>query len=169
MKFMPSFILVVLLFMCGSTMAADPQVQNATEARPGQETPSPVLDINKAELENGVILDRDAASKSLQTEPSLSPMMVEIKAALEANRNQVQELTTRAASAPDFRAQRALHQEAAQLKQQVELDILAIQARYAREGGNEELAQRIENAIEMILNPPTPEAPTETRPAPLNR
>jgi len=169
MKFMSRFILVVLLFMCGTAMAADPQVQNATEAKPGQQAPSPVLEINRAELEAGVILDVNAADKSLQTEPTLSPMMIEIRTALESNRSQVQELSDRAAGAPDFEARRALNQEAAQLKQQVELDILAIQARYAREGGKEELAQRIEAAIEMIQNPPAPEAPTETRPAPLNR
>jgi hypothetical protein len=53
-----------------------------------------------------------------------------------------------------------------QLKQQAELDILAIQARYARAAGKEDLAQQIEADIAAIISPPTPAGPTEVRPAP---
>lgn len=169
MKFMPSFILVVLLFATGLALAADPQIKEPLPTREGTAVPAPDIPVNQAEIQAGVVLDTPAALKSLHDDPALSPMMVEIKAALDASRAQVAELSVRAANAPDHAAQAALHREVAQVKQQVELDILAIQARFARERGDEQLAQRIDEAIEAIQNPPAPEAPTETRPAPLNR
>ncbi len=168
MKFMSCFALIFILFW-GNAMAADPQVQNATKVDSEQPTPSPVLEINQAELEAGVALDESGADKALLPQPALSPMMIEIETALETNRNQVRALAERAAQAPDYEARLALNLEVSQLKQQLELDILAIQARYARQDGNEELALKIEDSIEKILNPPMPEAPTETRPAPQNR
>ncbi|PID78654.1 hypothetical protein CSA17_03190 [bacterium DOLJORAL78_65_58] len=168
MKFMSFFVLVFVLFW-GSAIAADPQVQNATKVDSEQQASSPVLEINQAELEAGVTLDENGTDEALLPQPALSPMMIEIKTALETNHNQVRALAERAAQAPDYEARRALNQEASQLKQQLELDILAIQARYARQDGNEELALKIEDSIEKILNPPMPEAPTETRPEPQNR
>lgn len=169
MKIMSSFILISLLALAGSAFAADPEVKEATRPQDQSPIPTPNISINQAEIEAGTLPEAPDADKSGPTERPLSPMMVEIKAALDASKAQVAELSARASAAPDHDSQMAIHREVSQIKQQVELDILAIQARYAREKGDEALALQIEEAIDTILNPPAPTAPTEPRLAPLNR
>ena len=93
-------------------------------------------------------------------------MIAEIRAVLETSRLACADLAAQGPAYPGHEAEVALQREIFQLKQQAELDILAIQARYARADGKLELAQQIEASIEAIISPPAPAAPTEVRPAP---
>lgn len=102
-------------------------------------------------------------------EKPLSPMMSEIRATMEVGRGQIAELTSQAAATPDQVANQAIQNEIATVKQQVELDILGIQVRYARSNGDEDLALKIEASIAAITSPPAAVAPAEARPAPDNQ
>ena len=162
-------LLIALLIatFVSPVLAADPQPQSPAQPAGSPKAEAvPQLDINQAEREAGVVLETiDPAAVPMNEQP-MSPMIAEINAALEISHAQVAELTTRAAETPDPSGNLAIQQQIAELKQQAELDILAIQARYARAAGNLELAQQIDEAIAAISSPPAPTAPTTPRPAP---
>jgi len=160
--------LVILITLLASlAVAADPEPQApANPPTNGEQQAVPNLDINQAELEAGVALDPVDPVELPGGELPASPMMLEIKSTLDANRTAVAELAARAAATPAHDANLAIQREIAVLKQQAELDVLAIQVRYARADGNEELADQIEAAIAAIISPPAPTAPTEARPTP---
>lgn len=109
----------------------------------------------------------DPAIAPAATPPPLPipPMIAEIEAVLTRSRSEVADLAERFATA-DPSSRDAISLQVAQLKQQAELDILAIQARHARLAGNEALALEIEAAIAIIVTPPPPPPPAIARPAP---
>lgn len=96
----------------------------------------------------------------------LSPMMAEILAYLET-RDQAMALKKQQAGATAAGPADALAAatELQRMKQETELEVLAIQARWARKEGRTADAERIEATIEEILHPKVPSNP-ETRPAP---
>jgi len=96
---------------------------------------------------------------------SLSPVMEEIGAAWEKSRLEVAGLEERFASASGEDEALAIQKEIERLLVEVELEILGIQARYAREEGRIEVAEEIEAAIESMTSPAPLPAPEE-RPAP---
>lgn len=158
MNNMSRLALVLLLVLgTGAALAADPEPQS----------PAPAPTIEPAPTQPGV-----PGEKVLTPPPApgkISPMMAEIQATMAASKSAVADLMNRSAGIQDHEAMNTIQREVARLKQQTELDILAIQARYARAEGNEELAKKIDQAIAYILAPPTPEAPAEPRPAPDNQ
>lgn len=99
----------------------------------------------------------------------LTPMMAEILAYLEARDHAIalrqQQLAAPGAARPDAAAALAAAAEMQRMKQETELEVLAIQARWARREGRTADAQRIEETIEEILRPKVPVNP-EVRPAP---
>ena len=154
-------IALLITLVALPVVAADPEPQSPTTA---PTTPS----VNQATDKAGMASEELDAGKSLDNLAPDSAMMLEIKATMDLRRSEISELAERAAGSPDSQANFAIQQEISILKQQTELDILAIQARYARSEGNEELALQIEAAIEAITSPPAPTAPVEERPAPIN-
>ena len=162
-----SLLVILILSMATFALAADPEPQKPADPaarHDGQITPN--VDINQAEIDAGVTPDAAADLKSMQGQTTASPMITEIRTVLETNRLQVADLAAQGVAHPGHEAEVALQMEISQLKQQAELDILAIQARYARAEGKDDLAQEIEAAIAAIISPPAPAAPTEVRPAP---
>lgn len=162
-----SLLVILIMSMATFTLAADPEPQKPADPparHDGQITPN--VDINQAEIEAGVAPDAAADLKSMPGQTAASPMITEIRAVLETSRQQVADLAAQGAAHPGHEADVALQKEISQLKKQAELDILAIQARYARTEGKEDLAQQIDAAIAAIISPPAPAAPTEVRPAP---
>ena len=163
-------LVLLLVSVAALAVAADPEPQTPTNAPSSTERAvAPGLDINQAEIEAGVVTEPVDAAKAFDGSEAVSPMMTEITAAMDLNRVAVDELAARAASTPDQAANVAIQHEIAVLKQQAELDVLGIQARYARTAGNEELANQLDAAIAAIISPPAPDAPTETRTAPGNQ
>jgi len=159
-----------LLLAASVLSAADPQPQ--PPATPPAQTTAPAapdLDINQAEIAAGVVPDALDPAKTAPTASEPSPLLVEIEAVLAASRAAVAELATRADATGDPAMAFALQQQIARVKQQAELDILAIQARHARLAGNDELATQIEADIATIMNPPAPVAPAVPRPAPADQ
>lgn len=99
--------------------------------------------------------------------PALSPMMQEIQAALDADREQVAALDEQLKAAVDEQAALDILRRIHRQKQETELGILRIQQRYAGEKGDTDAVRRIDEAIDRILNPPhiapRPEAEAERR------
>jgi len=84
----------------------------------------------------------------------LSPFAREIAQAIDAQRMALIALQERFERTADPNEARAIQREIEATKQGTELQILRIQARYARLGGREAAARRIEAAIEQLLHPP---------------
>ena len=164
-------LLVILIVSAAAlAVAGDPQPQAPTNPPANAErSAAPDLDINRAEINAGVAPDIIDGAKSLPAEAPGSPMITEIRATLDASRLEIANLVAQAPAHRSHEADLALQTQIAQLKQQAELDILAIQVRFARADGQEDLAQQIEADIALIVSPPVPVAPTETRPAPTNQ
>ena len=138
-----AFILVLTL---APTYAAEPPVIeiNRTEAADSEERES------VAPL---VIYSPEQAA-STPEQQRLSPMMQEIQAAIEQGRAQNEELESRAAVAGDEESILAIQRQIEELAQATELEILGIQARHARLAGRDEIADKIEQDIADIQNPP---------------
>ena len=85
---------------------------------------------------------------------TISPMMKEIKATMAASDELLaglqQQLNSVSNESEALRLLRAIHQQ----KQDTEISILRIQERYARQAGDIETADRINLAVDEILNPP---------------
>jgi hypothetical protein len=169
----PGRALVAILFvvLAPVLLAADPQPQSPSTPPSNPElAETPALDINQAEIDAGVTPDPAAAPADKSGNASAtSAMMMEIGAVLETGRAAIAELAARIDAASDTDARQALQFEAATLKQQMELDILAIQAEHARLAGNQALADRIEADMAFILSPPAPTPPATPRPAPADQ
>jgi len=82
-----------------------------------------------------------------------TPMMAEIMAAWDAHAVAVAALATRAEGVADPVAVLAVQRQIEDLRAQVEIEILAIQARYARQEGRLETAVEIEAAIAELTAP----------------
>ncbi len=159
--------LVIFLFsLAMPVMAADPEPQLPTTPPASTESqPTPSSGVDEA----GIPAEQLDANKTLEGQNPTSPMMNEIRVLMDVSRGEVAELVLLAANTTDREASQAIQMEISTIKQQAELDILAIQARYARSAGNAELALQIEASIAAIISPPAPSAPAETRPAPTNQ
>jgi hypothetical protein len=94
-----------------------------------------------------------------------SPMMVAIRAVLDAEAATVNGLRERirAARTPDEAI--ALQRELERAKFEAEVSILRVQAKFAREGGRTALAEHLDAAIAQLTNPTKPVAPA-ARPIP---
>ena len=94
-----------------------------------------------------------------------SPMMLEIRAALDREREQIEGLRLRLRGASNAREALALERQVERVKLDTEIAILRIQADAARRAGRTALAARIDAAIGGLLAPPAPATPV-ARPAP---
>jgi len=84
----------------------------------------------------------------------LSPMMEEIQALVESERGRLALLHEALAEAQNAATMMALHQEIAELHESTELDILGVQLRYARQRGDAELVQELEQGIAQLSAAP---------------
>lgn len=161
--------IIALAMLACPAFAADPQPQAPTDPLKVTPATAPAIDINQAELQAGATYEAPTAADAAAPAPetrALSPMMVEIEAALAASDAAVASLAERAAQAVDESARQAIMVQVAEQKQAAELTILGIQADYARRAGDEAHAARIEADIALIKNPPAPVPPTTPRPLP---
>jgi len=94
-----------------------------------------------------------------------SEMMQEIREVLETEKATLASLGVQLERAADHEAALATQKQVERTKQDTELQLLRIQADYARQEGRETQAAEIESAIERILNPPSRPNPV-SRPAP---
>lgn len=99
------------------------------------------------------------------TKRPLSPLMIELRAVMDAEAVQVAALRERAAKAASNDEAIALQREIEKVKFDTEVSLLRVQAKHARAGGRTEVAARIEAAISELLNPPRIAAPA-ARPVP---
>ncbi len=99
------------------------------------------------------------------SERPASAMMLEIRAALDREHEQVEGLRARLRQAPGHREALALQREIEQVKLGTEAAILRIQAGAARRAGYATLAERLEVAAQDLLAPPRATT-LATRPAP---
>ncbi len=154
--------LVLLLTLALPALAADSRPQPPID--PTAANTVVPLAINQAEIAANVVTDPGAAPAPAHD--LVDPMILDIEGVIAASRAQVAELAGRVASTTNATTIDDLQQQIAQVKQHTELDILAIQVRYARQRGHEGLAARIEADIALIQTPPLPTPPTTPRPAP---
>jgi hypothetical protein len=150
----PTLVILILLAV-GAAAADQPPIQPEAARLP--DIPENAAELKA--LETGEL----TLPEPVPAERPLSPLMVEIQAALAAQQVQVAALDARFAETNDETTALAIQQEIEQVKQDTELAILAIQARHARARGDLELAQSIDAAIATIQNPPPPPAPTVER------
>jgi hypothetical protein len=95
----------------------------------------------------------------------MTPMMADITAALQTEQAQVAALAAQLATAPDDAAALQLHRAIEQAKMDGQLQVLGIQARYARAEGRVEDATKLEAALAAMGKVATP-MNVEPRPAP---
>ena len=148
----PPVFLIALGWFCfiGASSTAVTTSDQPSAAVAGQPAPIPE---NAAEIQaiaRGELVLEPAPAAEMTAARPLSPEMLEIDAALAAERVQVQDLTARLEAATDDAAALALEREIETTKQSTELAILGIQARHARAAGREAQAQEIEAAISQM-------------------
>jgi hypothetical protein len=95
----------------------------------------------------------------------MTPMMADITAALQVEQAQVAALAAQLATAPDDAAALELHRAIEQAKMDGQLQVLGIQARYARAEGRVEDATKLEAAMATMGHTAVP-ANVEQRAAP---
>ena len=134
----------------------------ATAAEPsppagGEPVSIPENAAEMAEIAAGQLVLEPVPAAEAVPARALTPELVEINAALAAERTLVDDLTARLKATAEEAAALALVQEIETAKQATELAILGIQARYARAAGREAQAQEIETAISRmaaVMNAP---------------
>lgn len=131
-------ILISVLVVTGAVvaaLAADPPVKAKVEARPvtstAGETPTRVL----------------------------SPMMVEINAAIETARIEVADLKLRYEAAVIDEAAMEIMREVVRVKHESRVEVMRIQLRYARLDGNDELVSELEEIVTKMTAPPVKGVP----------
>jgi hypothetical protein len=95
--------------------------------------------------------------------PGQNPMIEEIRALLAESAATVLEIQNQMKAAPDEQTALAMLRQVRQHKQDTEVAVLRIQQRYAREKGDTEAAQLIEEAIGQLLIPAPVSATPEAR------
>lgn len=108
--------------------------------------------------------DTPTAAAPAATAP-LTPMMTDITAAMQVEQAQVAALVAQLATAPDDAAALELHRAIEQAKMDGQLQVLGIQARYARAEGRVEDATKLEAALTAMGKVAAP-MNVEPRPAP---
>jgi hypothetical protein len=89
----------------------------------------------------------------------ISPMMLEIQAAVETTRLQVAELKRRHDAAVNDAEAMDLMREAARIKRDSRVEMMRIQLRYARQDGNAELVAELEDIVTRMTAPPVKGVP----------
>ncbi|MEN8006213.1 MAG: hypothetical protein ABFS42_04320 [Candidatus Krumholzibacteriota bacterium] len=89
----------------------------------------------------------------------LSPMMLEIQAAMESASLRVAELKRRHDAAISDDEAMALAREAAKVKRESRIEMMRIQLRYARQDGNTELVAELEDIVTRMEAPPAKGVP----------
>jgi len=158
---------VVILF--SAALAADPEPvnpENSGLAGSGEPQGGSAqhLEINRAEImENGGQLPVHPELQDLGTE-RVNPLMQQIQVVLASSDLKLAQLQTRLDSESSHRSALEIIKQMEQVKVQTELDILAVQASFARQNGREEVALEIEGAIEVMTAPRPVRQPVD-RPA----
>jgi len=170
-------VLLGILAAAGASAADQPVAAqgDATTVAPIEAAPAlPDLPENAAEIE---ALKSDAPSgpapaealpglAAERPEAELSPRMQVLRSLLAAEEARLAELQSRLDAAPDAAAALAIQREIERVKQQTEVELLAAQAGFAREAGQEEKAAAIEAAIDELTSP-RPRGVPQDRPAPV--
>jgi len=86
--------------------------------------------------------------------PEITPMMAEIEALLKAEAEALADLNASFQQARDETEALAVQEEISRIKVETELNILRVQIRHARAAGHEDVAVKLEAAIEKMTNPP---------------
>ncbi len=163
---------LALLVVTGQASAADkatPQKGSAAKEETSRPQAGSVLDVNQAELDasrtealpDGVGL----AGLAPVPERQERPMMLEIRAVLEHASEQSTQLQLQFETATNETTALGIQRELEKLMQDSEIEVLQIQARYARARGDNDMADGIEASIANILDPKVPVARTD-RPRP---
>ncbi len=87
--------------------------------------------------------------------PARSPMVQEMQDAVERARARVAQLGKNRLRAVSMRERAEADRSAHAAKLELEVELLRIQATWARREGRAEVAKRLESAIEALLAPPT--------------
>ena len=112
---------------------------------------------------------RAAAPTVVPAVPSRNPIMAEVRAAFDREREQIAALRARLQQQPDHQAALALQREIEKVKLDTEVAILRIQAGAAREAGHAALAERLEAAAKDLLDPAGGHDPGHASGAPRHR
>jgi hypothetical protein len=97
--------------------------------------------------------------------PPLTPMQAEIRQLLDSEKAAVEQLQSRLGQAVDATQALEIQKQVQDTKFKTQIDILHVQARYARAEGREAIALQIETAIREMIAPKAPGKPID-RPAP---
>jgi len=167
--------LLTLIAGVGAAFADEPPTAQGDPKTVAPAVAAPVipdLPENAAEIEAlkngagpGSLAEPQSEATAGQPADEPTPRTHALRAVLDAEQAQLAELQGRLESAPDTDAALAIQREIEQVKQQTEIDLLAAQARFAREAGQEEQAVAIEAAI-TELTAPRPVGVPQDRPAP---
>ena len=90
------------------------------------------------------------ATEATSPERPRSPLAIAIDEAVAAERTTVAELQIRFENELDPQAAVRIQREIAHTKQQTEITVLRIQARFAREAGRTEAAEKIEASVQLL-------------------
>jgi hypothetical protein len=142
--------LIGLLLVVGMSGVSVGAPDESAQAAASQVAPLPENAAEIAAIASGELVLEPAPAAEASAAPALSPEMVEINAALAAERQQVSDLTARLRATTDNAAALRLEREIETTKQSTELAVLGIQARYARAAGREQQAQAIEASIAQM-------------------
>lgn len=145
---------VLAAALAGAAWASPPADAAATEAEAAAAMSGPATDSGK---------ENPPAAPALRA--PLTPRMREIVAAWDAHVLVVLALEARLREATDHADAIELEREIENARRDVEVEILRIQARYARDEGRFTDAAEIDAAIAVITSPPPRGTPVE-RPAP---
>lgn len=172
-KIFTAAIAASVCVLLGGTAIAD-EARPERGAAPSKTDSAPaekgaVLEINRAELEDalqaGLPEGVELAGPLHAPDRPVSPMMLEIRGVMDAAQAESELLHQRFAAASNEQEALAVQRELEKLMQDSEIEILHVQARYARERGDQELADEIESSIAKILEPEVPVA-RKDRPRP---
>ncbi len=148
--------IVLLVGVCG--LAARAAVVTAAPAEPAAPSAAQVAPL--AADPNGVETTAAAAAAPRARE-SLSPCQQAIRALLDREAAQLAELDARLPGAADEGAVLALQREIEQVKQETELQVMRVQADFARREGRTAQADQIEAALAEMAAPRPAVAPVE--------
>ena len=88
--------------------------------------------------------------KNIAPEASPSPVVVEMRARLDLELQQVQFLNEKYLAAPNEQEALMIVREIRRLKQQTQIDLVQIQLRHLRESGDSEAVAQLENALKDL-------------------
>ncbi len=137
--------------MAATVDSQDPAGSDQTEKREQKGGSLRSLEVNQAELKENPDLGQPPHPGLVdEHRRAPNPLMDLIDEVTAASDRKLAELKTRLSGEPDHTATLEIIRSIEQIKIQTELDILAVQANYARQTGREELALKIEAAITLM-------------------